>query len=276
LLEEVLVPVYFHHRYQLDAAVKPVGGLLYDYAVRGDPAPEAEPVPAAAQRRALEAVLATVEPELLDLPEPVLRLLLPRAPGYPPHRELVRSRTGPAFDALGAAATAAEMAVAGLLQPERAARLVDQHRRDPELPSLEEILDRVVAAAFAGPAPGSPRLAEIERTVQAVVVRGLLDLAGSSAGAGEGEGAGASAGATPAVAARTEAALEKLAGRLEASSGEGADAAHRAYLGREIRRFLERRHEDRSPLPAPAEPPPGSPIGTDWMGRGCGYTTWGG
>lgn len=283
LLEEVLVPVYFHHRYQLDAAVKPVGGLLYDYAVRGDPAPEAKPVPGEAQRRALEAVLATIEPEFLDLPEPALRLLLPRAPGYPPHRELVRSRTGPAFDALGAAATAAEMAVSGLLQPERAARLVDQHRRDPELPSLEEVLDRVVAAAFAGPAPGSPRLAELGRTVQAVVVRGLLDLAGSAGQGGDGGERGgpggpgdAPAGATPAVAARTEAALGELAGRLEASAGEGADAAHRAYLAREIRRYLERRREDRTPLPGPAEPPPGSPIGSDWMGRGCGFTTWGG
>jgi hypothetical protein len=232
------------------------------------------------QRRALEAVLATVEPEFLDLPERVLRLILPRAHGYPPHRELVRSRTSPAFDALGAAATAAEMAVSGLLQPERAARLVDHHRRDPDLPSLEEVLDRVVAAAFAGPAPESPRLAELGRTVQSVVVRALLDLAQSGAqsgarGGGEG-GPGAPAGATPAVLARTEAALDGLAGRLEAAAGVGADAAHRAYLAREIRRHLERRSEDRSPLPEPAEAPPGSPIGTDWMGRGCGFGAAGG
>ncbi len=270
LLQEVLVPVYFHHRYQLEAAVKPVAGLLYEYALRGDPAPEAEPVPGDVQRRALDAVLSTIEPEFLDLPERVLRLVLPRAYGHPPNRELVRSRTSPAFDALGAAATAAEMAVSGLLQPERAARLVDQHRRDPELPSLEEVLDRVVAAAFAGAPLDDPRLAEIRRAVQAVVVRGLLDLARSGVRSGPRDRGGPAA-ATPAVRARTEAALGELAGGLEEASGTGVEAAHRAYLAREIRRYLEREQEDVSPLPEAAEPPPGSPIGTDWLGRGCGF-----
>lgn len=267
LLEEVLVPVYFHHRYQLEAAVKAVGGLRYDYALRGDPATSteagpaarAEPVPADYQRRALEAVLSTLEPELLDLPEPLLRLLLPRPAGYPPHRELFASRTSPAFDALGAAATAAEMAAAGLLQSERAARLVDFHRRDPALPSLEEVLGRVVETAFGGAPPAELRLAEIRRAVQGAVVRSLLDLAR----------AGGPSGSSPAVRARAEATLAALAERLGERTGDGAEAAHRAYLAGEIARHLERRRDDESPLPSPAEPPPGAPIGTDWLSHGC-------
>lgn len=271
-LQEVLAPIYFYHRYQLEGAAKVVGGLIYDYALRGDPAPRGDPTPralpvaAAEQRRALAAILATVEPEFLDLPEGVLELLLPRAYGFPPNPELFGSRTDPAFDALGAAATAAEMAFAGLLQPERAARLVDFHRRDPALPGLEEVLARIEEAAFGGGRPAAPRLAEVARTVQSAAVRTMIDLA-------------ADRRATPAVRARSEAALARLATRLVGgtSGGDSAEASHRAYLGAEIRRFLERRREDESPLPEPAEPPPGSPIGGaagdalnggDWLG-GC-------
>src|SRR5436305_1596376 len=58
LLQEVLVPVYFHHRYELEAASKVVGGLQYTYAVRGDGQPPSKPVAAGAQRRARAAVLA--------------------------------------------------------------------------------------------------------------------------------------------------------------------------------------------------------------------------
>src|SRR5947199_284274 len=81
---------------------------------------------------------ATASP--LDLPEPVLAVLLPRPPGFPANVEMFGSRTSPAFDALGAAGTAADLAVHALLERERAARLVDFHRRDPRLPGLEEVL----------------------------------------------------------------------------------------------------------------------------------------
>ena len=35
-LEEVLVPIYMYHRYQVEAAAKVIGGLRYTYAVHGD------------------------------------------------------------------------------------------------------------------------------------------------------------------------------------------------------------------------------------------------
>jgi len=280
LLQEVLVPVYFYHRYQLEAATKAVGGLDYRYSFRGDPSPGARPVAADEQRRALHLVLSTLDPAFLDLPDPVLELLLPRPNGTPRNEEMFATATAPAFDALGAAATAAEMTVSGLLQPERAARLVDFARRDPDLPSLEEVLDAVTDAAFGGPATTAVRRQEIRRTVQSAVVRGLLDLASNPA-------------ATPAVRARTEASLAALGERLQGAEQGSArsDAAHRAYLAHEIDRYLHRLRDDPSVLPAPAPPPPGSPIGSgalsgpasegaaawgsgssraaDWMGRGC-------
>ncbi|HEX2253488.1 MAG TPA: zinc-dependent metalloprotease [Thermoanaerobaculia bacterium] len=247
-LREVLVPIYLFHRYQLDAAAKAVGGVLYHYARRGDPAPEARPVPAADQRRALDALLATLEPEFLDLPDATLALLLPLAFGHDPSPELFASQTGEVFDALGAAATAAGMTVSALLQPPRAARLVDQHRRDPALPGLEEVLDALVTTTFGAEAT-SPRHAELVRTVETVTVQGLLDLAADPA-------------APPAVRARTEAALADLQDRLERQPRPSdAERAHRAWLAREIARWLGREREVTAPLPQPPEPPPGSPIG---------------
>src|SRR5262249_37733543 len=52
LLEDVLAPLYFHHRYQLQAATKAVGGLRYEYSVLGSGERPAHPIDAAAQRRA--------------------------------------------------------------------------------------------------------------------------------------------------------------------------------------------------------------------------------
>jgi hypothetical protein len=250
-LREVLAPVYFYHRYQLDAAAKAVGGLLYTYARRGDPQPEARPVPAADQRRAVEAILATLDPAFLDLSEDTLALLLPLAAGHDPSPELFASHTGVAFDALGAAAAAAGMTVDALLPPARLARLVDQHRRNAELPGLDEVLERLVATSFGGTAAAAgPRRAELARTVQAVTVEGLLGLAADPA-------------STPAVRARTEAALAELAARLRGDPGaDGGERAHRAYLARSIDRWLSRgQDEEGPPLPAPPDPPPGAPIG---------------
>ena len=86
-LADVLVPLYLMHRYQTEAAAKEIGGLDYRYALRGDGQEVTAIVSAADQRKALAAVLRTLAPETLTLPEPLLRLLPPVPPGYPRTRE---------------------------------------------------------------------------------------------------------------------------------------------------------------------------------------------
>ncbi len=73
LLEETLVPVYFHHRFQLQAAAKVLGGLDYRYALNGDadPGALARPVSPERQRRALAVVLESLDPSVLDLPDEI-------------------------------------------------------------------------------------------------------------------------------------------------------------------------------------------------------------
>jgi hypothetical protein len=259
-LTEVLVPLYFHHRYQVEAAAKSVGGLDYAYAVNGDGSRPAQPVPAARQRAALAAVLGTLEPSVLDLPEPLLGQLVPPSVDYPPHREFFGSRTAPAFDALGAAGTAAELALSTLLPNERLARLVDFHRRDPSLPGCDEVLDAIVNQAFDGREPSAPRLREIRRVVQAAVVRRLI-------------AAASQASQTAAVRAALESRLRQLSADLArgARSGEPADRALRTLLASDIDRWLTRPAGATTPG-APPDLPPGPPIGSLDLADDCGWS----
>jgi hypothetical protein len=244
LLEEVLATVYFRHRYQLEAAIKVVGGMDYAYVVRGDGQPAWSPLAGQAQRRGLDAVLDTLSAAELDIPDKALAALHPRPFGYDGNRELFTHGTSPSFDALGAAATAADLVVAGLLQHERAARMVDFHGRDSSLPGFDVVLSELVAAAFDPDPTTNDRQIEIQRVVQSVVVARLVELAGNP-------------GATVGVRARAEATLEDLHARLDSATEAG-----QRYLARQIARQLERLAAPAEAGPAAPPIPPGSPIGS--------------
>jgi hypothetical protein len=244
LLEEVLATVYFRHRYQLEAAVKMIGGLDYSYSVTGDGQSGVEPLPAEDQRRALEVVLSALDIRDLDLPETVLELLPPRPHGYQENRELFEHRSAPAFDALGAAETTADLVVQGLLQPERAARLVDLNRRVSDLPGFDEVLDRLIEPVFGAVAGESSRHSEIRRAVQTVVARGLIALASNNRAAAP-------------VRALAEASLRRVRSEIAVQG----TAAHEARLQSEISRFLDRKIIDAAEQGASPAIPPGSPIG---------------
>src|SRR5207248_2994026 len=85
-LEEVLLPLYLHHRYQLEAAAKSIGGLDYRYAVKEQgaisPQPVRKIVDPKRQRDAIDAVVSTLDPKFLVLPQRILDVIPPRAYGY--------------------------------------------------------------------------------------------------------------------------------------------------------------------------------------------------
>ncbi len=154
-LEEVLVPMYFFHRYQLEAAVKVIGGLNYRYALRGDGQPVAELLSPEQETKALDAILKTVYPSALVLPERILKIIPPRALGYSRHRELVKIKTDLTFDPIATAETAADMTFSLLLHPARANRLIEHHSRNSKLPGLESVIDQSINATFKSPSkPG--------------------------------------------------------------------------------------------------------------------------
>src|SRR5437773_7377177 len=147
-LEDVLVPLFMLHRYQVEATSKLVGGMDYTFALRGDGQTATEIVAPAEQRRALAAVLATLKPDVLALPEPLLKMIPPRPPDYERGREHFKIHTRPVFDALAPAEAAAQHALQFLFNPERAARLVEFHALNAENPALEEVLETILAATW--------------------------------------------------------------------------------------------------------------------------------
>jgi hypothetical protein len=172
-LEEALVPIYFFHRYQLEAASKLLGGMYYTYALRGDGQKVSELISPEEQRRALSALLQTLQPGALALPEKLLETIPPRAYGMGRSRELVNIRTGVTFDPLAAAEASANMTVGLLLHPERAARLIEYHARDRNYPGLAVVLDQLLNSTFRKETlPGYK--GEIRRTVNMVVLYHLM------------------------------------------------------------------------------------------------------
>jgi hypothetical protein len=255
LMEETLVPLYLHHRYQVEAAASALGGQDYIYALRGDGREPFRRVSGAEQRAVLRSLAATLAPSALVLPRAVVDRLPPRPPGYGMHRELFPRYTGLAFDAVSPAVVAAGHTVSNVLDPERAARLVEQKALDPSLPGLEEVLDALFAATF-GATASNPYEGEVKRAEERVLVEELMALVERAR--------------MPQVRAIATARLERLAeGALKASpSASEAETAHQALLARDVRRFLERPAAPYAPLAVP-EIPPGAPIGEpgmDWIG----------
>ncbi|MGA7506519.1 MAG: zinc-dependent metalloprotease, partial [Candidatus Sulfotelmatobacter sp.] len=175
-LEDTLVPLYLLHRYQTEAAAKEIGGLDYRYALRDDGQLITTIVDPADQQKALDAVIKTLAPETLTLPESLLQLLPPRPPAYPRTNESFAGHTGLTFDPNGAAEAASSLTLKLLLNPERASRLVEYHARDAANPGLAQVIDAVVMATWK--APRATGLAsETQRVTEVAALEHLLALA---------------------------------------------------------------------------------------------------
>jgi len=250
-LEDVLVPIYLYHRYQVEAASKLIGGEDYTFSLRSKGDRDPQIVSAAEQRRALTAVLDTLKAEALALPESLLRVIPPRPSGFPRTREDFRIRTQPTFDALAPAEAVADHVSGFLLNQERAARLVEFHARDARYPSLVEVVDKILAATWKAPVAGGYP-GEIQHTVDMVVLGDLMSLA-----AGE--------RASNQVRAIAELKLDQLKAWLGTQRTLTADENQRAFLFyavEQIKRFQE--DPKKMNLTRPQDPPDGQPIGMDW------------
>jgi len=256
-LEEVLVPMYMMHRYQLEAASKMLGGLHYNYAARGDGQLITKMLPASDQQKALDALLATLTPEALTIPEDVLEMLPPRPPGYARSRETFKVRTGVTFDPVSAAESAAATTLRFILHPERAARLVEYHARDSKLPSLQSVIDETLDQTLKQ-TPKKRLEGEIQRMTGKLAVAQLMQLAHDQDAAKQ----------VRAIAQHNlEQTLDWLEGQ-QASVSNPDQQAHISYLHTEIDRFLD---DPEEVIFTPAiTPPDGSPIGSPGMEWGCG------
>jgi hypothetical protein len=261
-LEDVLVPIYLYHRYQVEAAAKSIGGLNYTFALRGDGEIPAEIVAADEQRKALDAVLATLRPDVLALPEPLLKLIPPRPPEYPRSaKEDFHIRTAPAFDALAPAEAAAQHVLAFVFNPDRAMRLVEYHARAANNPGFGEILDKTLAATWKAPRDTGYN-AEIQRTVNEVALYDLISL---------------SMNAQAAVQVRAISAqkLNELKYWLSSQLGSISDESWRAHYSFALSQIRQLQEDPKQlNLTRPNDPPEGQPFGSDVFFPGSDEFNW--
>ncbi|MEH3035463.1 MAG: zinc-dependent metalloprotease [Sphingomonas adhaesiva] len=174
-LRRKFVPVWLLHRYQVEATAKSLGGVLSTYAVAGGAGGEAAPVAPDVQRGALDALLATLSPAALDIPDRLIAQLSAGWSGESDRQtdiEVMRMAGSAVFDPLVAAQVSAQVTLDALLAPERLARLADQHRRLRDMPSPGAVAERLLA--IAGQPSTDPRLAAVRR---ATGTRIVLELA---------------------------------------------------------------------------------------------------
>jgi len=249
-LEDVLVPLYLHHRYQVIACSKILGGLEFRYALKNDGQPIVQIVEAKEQRRALNALLQTINIENLSIPENVLGLLPPRAFGYPRTRETFNVHTGVAFDALAAAETASELTLQMILQNERAARLVEYHARDSNNPSLSEVIKKVLNMTWYTDRKNGMN-GEIQRVVDMVALYNLMNLVSNK-------------NSTNQVKAETMAKIAGLKKWLIQKQKRQRNNSLLAHYKHAIT-IIDKFEKDTSSIAInkPLAPPAGSPIGTD-------------
>ena len=244
VLEDVFVPLYFLHRYQTEAVAKIIGGLEYNYIVKGDGQTVVETVDRSIQEKALRTVLKTLYAKEIAIPKEKLQLFPPRAFGYPRTRESFKGKTGVSFDALSAAETAADMTLELLLHPERASRLIQQKALDPKNISLEEILDIVITNTF-GRVYKDPYFFEVQNSINFRVLYHLMNLA-------------AHKNVHPGVNALANAKLKDI---NETNFGTAIDQIDALEMLRRIRNFYE--HPDKFEMVPAPKIPDGSPIGME-------------
>ena len=247
LLQDRFPLLYFFHRFAINSVTKTIGGMEYSNPLKGDGQQATRPISGARQREALASLLAELSPQELAIPDTVLTLFPPRFDFA--NVELLGSHTTPVFDELGAARTLSQMIIDGILQRERAARLVQFDARGTNPLTLAETINKLVSATWGGAAQPSAKLAAIQRTTQRAVADRLLALAADKE-------------AAPEVRAMAEFKIHELrAGAAARAAAPGSDEvrAHWLSIAGDFTRWIERRE---LPAPTPAlRAPPGDPFG---------------
>ena len=244
-LEDVFVPLYFFHRYQAEAVSKIIGGLDYNYAVKGDGQFAVKPINEEVQEQALKSILKTLDAELVAVPKDKLDLFPPRAIGFNRSRESFKGRTGVSFDALSVAETAADMTLGLLLHPERASRLIQQKSLDKGQMGLKEVLGETIKQTF----DLSHRDAyeeEVQNTINFRVLYHIMNLAAHD-------------DVHPQVNAMANEALKNLKTQLLGSGKNGISVE----MVQRIDNFMKDPSKFKL-IPVP-KIPDGSPIGMDCM-----------
>jgi hypothetical protein len=142
-LQEILIPVYYFHRYQATAAAKWIGGVNYSYSIKNSSNSRNSVTASDAkeQKRALEILIKTLSPEFLEIDNTLESILLPKAMGYQASRESAVGKNGVIFDPISLAAASIQHTLSLILEPTRLSRLQQQNNRNNKQMSITELTD---------------------------------------------------------------------------------------------------------------------------------------
>jgi hypothetical protein len=241
-LEDVLVPIYLYHRYQLEAVTKLVGGLNYTYALRGDQQLVTQPVSKEEQLGALQTIIICIDPKALILPERITKLIPPRPSGYSFSNELFKKRTGLAFDPLSPAETATDLPLSFLLLPERLNRMVA-----PESPlGASEMLNVLVSHTWKAPRRNGME-GLIQQQTEQLLLTYLLSLSVDDN-----------------ASFATKSVVQKTLGDLKNYIELKKKAADASYTGHLVLALERMKAPEKAKPSLHAIIPPGAPIGCDF------------
>ncbi len=240
-LEKVLVPLYLMHRYQMEAVSKVIGGLNYEYFVKGDGYTHTvSPVEVSAQGFAMRSILNTLNAPELAIPQHIVDLIPPPAHGFRRDRETFKSRTNVAFDALAPAESYSHMVFNMLLNSDRMARIHRHNIAHNHPLKLDEYLWTISSAVFSQQSVDL-YFSAIENVVKYALTSHLLK---NSYGKG----------IDPYIVAESRSCLQKISDTYLSEQNSFND-----YLKFMITQGLE--EPDDIEIPVLNSMPPGSPIG---------------
>jgi hypothetical protein len=243
MLEDVLVPVYLFHRYQVEAAAKVVGGQYYSYAIKGDGQIVTKSVSKEDQLNALNALVDCMDPKVLTLPQSIIKLIPPRPANYDYNRELFNRKTGIAFDPLAAAEAAADIPLSFLFNTSRLNRLVEYQAENEGL-GIDDMI-KVLATKLWNPPKSIGLEGLIQRQNEQMLLTYLLSVSVND-------------NASFATKAGMLKAIDDIKTSVTALLKKTKEGAQRGYLLLTLERI-------KSPEKAKATlhqmPPPGAPIG---------------
>ncbi|WP_321827044.1 zinc-dependent metalloprotease [Maribacter dokdonensis] len=242
VLEDVFVPLYFFHRYQTEGVAKVIGGLEYNYAVKGDGQEVVAVADKSMQQEALKSVLRTLDAAEIAIPKEKLSLFPPRSFGTPRTRESIKGKTGVSFDALSAVETASDMTLKFLLHPEKASRLIQQKAIDTDNVGLADVLDELIASTI-NKKQKDAYLNEAQTIINFRVLYHIMNLAGHT-------------NVHPQVNAIASQKINELNMQLMKDSGANAISAE---MVKRIKSYREHPEQFKM-IPSP-KIPDGSPIG---------------
>ena len=147
-IEDILVPIYMLHRYQIEAAAKAIGGVDYLYFVKNNNNDKVKFVDSKLQRKSLESLLSVLKPKNLVLPNNLFDILSPRSFRNPRTRENFVSNTGVTFDYINTSSSLINHTLTFLLNPERINRINQQNIFGDDILTLENYLAEISKSIF--------------------------------------------------------------------------------------------------------------------------------